>query len=135
MSIIVMVDARVFFVGWCQLDGVNKFLAGSCSRTKSKGMTDRLFMRTELVVEVVADRPWAGGRTATTRLGVVKVIIEREGIPANGDKFSTLHDQKGVITIVPNIRMPICRKSRDYYRISFNSEERNTESVTRSSSV
>jgi hypothetical protein len=113
MSIIVMVDARVFFVvGWCQLDGVNKFSAGSCSRTDLRGTADRLFMTTELVVEVVADGPWAGGHTATTRLGVVKVTIEREGIPANGDKFSTLHGQKGVITIVPDNRMPIIGAER-----------------------
>ncbi len=30
-------------------------------------------------------------------------------VPVNGDKFTTLHGQKGVVTILPNNKMPMVR--------------------------
>ena len=38
--------------------------------------------------------------------GDVCIVVERSGSPVNGEKFTTLHGQKGVVTIVDDNMMP-----------------------------
>jgi RNA polymerase Rpb2, domain 6 len=38
--------------------------------------------------------------------GDVFIVVERSGSPVNGDKFTTLHGQKGNVTIVEDNMMP-----------------------------
>ena len=44
-----------------------------------------------------------------TRLGMVSVRVTRTGYPVDGDKFTTLHGQKGIVTIVSDEDMPIVK--------------------------
>jgi DNA-directed RNA polymerase beta subunit len=39
--------------------------------------------------------------------GQVRIRLEFIGFPVNGDKFTTLHGQKGVATILPDEQMPM----------------------------
>ncbi len=39
--------------------------------------------------------------------GSIAVYVEFLGLPVNGDKFTTLHGQKGVVTILPDEKMPM----------------------------
>ena len=50
-----------------------------------------------------------------------KVIatIKRTCYPATGDKFTTVHGQKGVVTIVEDERMPVLLGAPDGFRVEF----------------
>lgn len=39
-------------------------------------------------------------------MGLVKVVLRSECLPVDGDKFTTLHGQKGVVTILEDSEMP-----------------------------
>lgn len=41
--------------------------------------------------------------------GSIAVYVEFLGSPVNRDKFTTLHGQKGVVTILPDEEMPMIR--------------------------
>jgi hypothetical protein len=42
-----------------------------------------------------------------TRLGKVRLVLTVKALPCNGDKFTTYHGQKGVVTIVDDELMPV----------------------------
>jgi DNA-directed RNA polymerase beta subunit len=39
-------------------------------------------------------------------IGKVAIVVSAECLHVNGDKFTTLHGQKGVVTILNDIKMP-----------------------------
>jgi DNA-directed RNA polymerase beta subunit len=46
-------------------------------------------------------------KLSTNQMGKVRITLEYVGYPVNGDKFTTLHGQKGVVTILPDNMVPM----------------------------